>query len=154
MSVIVLDYKASVPSNSFGGTAPVPIPQIPSQLQVADLGLFIPQVSPATTNNRVYLSADVSISAAVGSLFNNGVIFRIYRDGVEIFNTLEGVQRAPASPTEYNVTFSTVDENVPSGFHVYKLVVQAIIANNAPAVFTIAQVIGPVTFSGLAVGTT
>ena len=154
MATVVLDYKAAVPSNSFGGVATVTVPQVPTQLQVADLGLFLPQLTPASANNRVYLFADVGINAAAGSLFNNAVIFRIYRDGVEIFNTTTGIQSAVGAASDYNVTFSTIDEGVPFGFHVYQLTVQALIANTAAPVFTIAQVVGPVTFSSLAVGTT
>ncbi len=155
MANIVLDYKAAVPSNSFGGSPPINIPQIPNQLQIADLGLFLPQLTPSVEGNRVLLSANVGISAQLGSLFNNAVIFRIYRDGEEIFNTTVDLQNTPVLPAhDYNVTISTIDEAIPFGFHVYQLVVQAAIANSAPGVFTIAQVVGPVTFSGLAVGTT
>jgi hypothetical protein len=153
LATVVLDYKAAVPSNTFGGVAAATIPQVPTQLQVANLGLFLPQLTPSAENNRVYLFADVGISAAAGSLFNNAVIFRIYRDGVEIFNTTSGLQSAVGLERDYNITFSTIDEGVPFGFHVYQLTVQALIANSAAPVFTIAQVVGPVTFSGLAVGT-
>ena len=45
MANVVLDYKASVPSSTSGGTAHQFIPQIPSQLQVADLGMFLPELT-------------------------------------------------------------------------------------------------------------
>jgi len=153
LATVVLDYKAAVPDNRYGGVAASTIPQVPTQLQVADLGLFLPQLTPSAENNRVYLFADVGISAATGSLFNNAVIFRIYRDGAEIFNTTAGLQSAVGLERDYNITLSTIDEGVPFGFHVYQLTVQALIANTAAPVFTISQVVGPVTFSGLAVGT-
>ncbi|UQD51863.1 exosporium protein C [Bacillus methanolicus] len=155
MTSVVLDYKASVPSNTFGGNPAVNIPQIPTQLQLADLGMFLPEITPSSESNRVFLFADVGISSQLGSFFNNAVIFRIYRDGVEIFNTTVGLQNTPPAspPHDYNVTFNTIDEGVPFGFHVYQLTAQALIANTAPMVFTIAQVVGPVTFSGLALGT-
>jgi hypothetical protein len=156
LTSVILDYKASVPSNTFGGTAPVTIPQVPTQLQLADLGMFLPQITPSSANNRVYLFADVGIRSQLGSFFNNAVLLRIYRDGVEVFNITVGLQNTPpASPAhDYNVTFNTIDEGVPFGFHVYQLTAQALIANSAVPVFTIAQLVGPVTFSGLALGTT
>lgn len=154
MASVILDYKASVPSNTFGGTPAVNIPQVPTQLQLADLGMFLPQITPSSESNRVFLFADVGISSQLGSLFNNAVIFRIYRDGAEIFNTTVGLQNTPILPAhDYNITFNTIDEGVPFGFHVYHLTAQALIANTAPMIFTIAQVVGPVTFSGLALGT-
>jgi hypothetical protein len=152
---VILDYKASVPDNTFGGTAAVSIPQIPNQLQVADLGMFLSELTPLAESNRVYLSADVGINSQLGSLFNNAAFFRIYRDGVEIFNTTVGLQNTPVLPAhDYNIALSTIDEGVPFGFHVYQLTVQAAISNSNPGLFTMAQVVGPVTFSGLAVGTT
>lgn len=155
MANVILDYKASVPDNTFGGAAPQPIPQIPNQLLLADLGMFLSELTPSAASNRVYLSADVGIRSQLGSLFNNAVFFRIYRDGQEIFNTSVGLQATPVLPAhDYNITFNMIDEGVPFGFHVYQLIVQAAIANTNLAVFTIAQVVGPVTFSGLAVGTT
>ncbi|NWQ42663.1 exosporium protein C [Bacillus sp. EB106-08-02-XG196] len=155
MANVILDYKASVPNNTFGGTEAVTIPQIPNQLQVAGLGMFLSELTPSAESNRVYLSADVGINSQLGSVFNNAVFFRIYRDGVEIFNTVVGLQNTPTLPAhDYNVTLSTIDEGVPFGFHVYQLTVQAVVANSNPPFFTIAQVVGPVSFSGLAVGTT
>jgi hypothetical protein len=152
---VILDYKASVPDNTFGGAAAQPIPQIPNQLLLADLGMFLSELTPSAASNRVYLSADVGISSQLGSLFNNAVFFRIYRDGQEIFNTTVGVQNTPVLPAhDYNVAFNMIDEGVPFGFHVYQLTAQAVIANSNIGVFTMAQVVGPVTFSGLAVGTT
>jgi hypothetical protein len=152
---VILDYKASVPDNQFGGVAAISIPQIPTQLQVADLGMFLSELTPSAASNRVYLSADVGINSQLGSIFNNAVFLRIYRDGVEIFNTTVGLQNTPSLPAhDYNITLNTIDEGVSFGFHVYQLTVQAVIANSNPGLFTMAQVVGPVTFSGLAVGTT
>jgi hypothetical protein len=153
MAAVILDYKASVPSSFFGGTPAMTIPQTPTQLQVADLGVFLPESTPSSINNNVFLFADVGVRN-LGPLFNNAVVFHIYRDGREIFNTNVGLQSPNMIPvtatSDYNITFSTIDEQVPFGFHVYQLTVQAIIQTAQST----AQVVGPITFSGLGLGST
>ncbi|ULO07308.1 hypothetical protein H1230_31060 [Paenibacillus sp. 19GGS1-52] len=147
MTISILNYAASVPDGFSGGVPPVTIPQVPTQLQVADLGVFIPQLTPAA-NGRVLLSADVGVQN-IGPTFNNALQFHIYRDGQEIFNTQLGTQTVGAlSNYFYNISFSTIDEEVPPGFHVYLLNVSAIIS--VVALSTV-QVVGPVTFSGLTI---
>ncbi|UPK45570.1 hypothetical protein [Paenibacillus pabuli] len=146
MALTILDYAATVPDNFSGGVPPTTIPQVPVQLQVADLGIFLPQITTSTAAGNVLLSADVGVQN-VGPMFNNALQFHIYRDGQEIFNGQLGTQTVGAlSNYFYNVSFSTVDENVPPGFHVYQLNVSSIIS--APALSTV-QLFGPVTFSGL-----
>ncbi|MDO7905383.1 hypothetical protein Q5741_03030 [Paenibacillus sp. JX-17] len=151
MAIPVLDYAASVPDNTSGGAASVTIPQIPTQLQLSDLGIFIPQVTPDMNTGRVVLSADIGLQER-GPIFNNAVQLHIYRDGVEIFNTIVGTQTVNAVPAGaqyfYDVSFSTIDQNVPLGFHVYQLTVSAVISIAAQSTV---QVVGPVTLSGLAI---
>jgi hypothetical protein len=149
LATVILDYKASVPSSFFGVTPSVVIPQTPTQLQVADLGVFLPNTIPSSAGNRVLLTADVGVRN-LGPIFNNAVIFHIYRDGREIFNTNIGLQIPGVVTSDYNVTFSTIDENVAFGFHLYQLTVQAIIQTAQST----AQVVGPITFSGLGLGST
>jgi len=148
MPDIILDYKASVPSSTVLGAGTVTIPQAPNLLMVADLGIFISEVTPPTMN-RVMLSGDLGVRS-LGPLFNNVVGLHVYRDGVEVFNSLTGLQ-IPAGGTtfNYNIVFHFVDEFVPTGFHVYQFGVNAFIQT----VQSSTQVIGPITFSGLAVGT-
>lgn len=146
VALTVLDYAASVPDNFSGGVPPTTIPQVPVQLQVADLGIFLPQLTTSTAAGNVLLSADVGVQN-VGPEFNNALQFHIYRDGQEIFNGQLGTQTVGAlSNYFYNISFSTVDENVLPGFHVYQLNVSSIIG--VPALSTV-QLFGPVTFSGL-----
>lgn len=146
MSTVILDYKASVPSSFVLGTPAMTIPQTPTQLQLADLGMFLP-ATVSSTNNTVSLFADVGVRN-LGPIFNNAAVFHIYRDGREIFNTDVGLQIPSTATSDYNITFNTIDENVPFGFHVYQLTVQAIIQT----AMSTAQVIGPITFSGLGLG--
>jgi hypothetical protein len=147
MTSVILDYKASVPSSFFGGTPAVTIPQTPTQLQVADPGIFLPQITSSSINNNVFLFADVGVRN-LGPIFNNAVVFHIYRDGREIFNTDIGLQIPGVVTSDYNIAFSTIDGQVPFGFHVYQLTVQAIIQTAQST----AQVVGPITFSGLGLG--
>ncbi|MDG0812233.1 hypothetical protein [Cohnella rhizosphaerae] len=148
MAITILDYSASVPDSFSGGAAPVTIPQVPTQLQLADLGIFIPQASADTASGNVLLSVDVGVQN-LGPTFNNALQFHLYRDGQEIFNTQLGTQTIGATSNYfYNVSFSTVDQNVPLGFHVYLLNVSAIISVAGQSTV---QLFGPVTLSGLAI---
>jgi len=146
--VTILDYKASVPDNRSGIVGAV-IPQTPQQQALADLGLFLqPYTEPGT--NKVILKASVGVEATQ-PLFNNNLIFRIYRDGFEIYNFIVGVGVPTAGlPAYYLFTFEAVDEAVPSGFHIYLLRVSAAINTAQSSV----RVSGPITFSGLAVSET
>lgn len=148
LTTVILDYKASVPSSMVGGTAATTVPQVPTQLQVADLGMYLPVITPSPINNRVELFADVGAQLVTGAIFNNALIFHIYRDGREVFNTDVGLQGVNLSGPIYNFAFSTIDESVPFGFHVYQLTVSAVIDTAQSSV----QVIGPITFSGFAFG--
>jgi len=146
--VTILDYKASVPDNRSGIIGAV-IPQTPQQQQLADLGLFLqPFTEPGT--NRVILKGSVGVEATQ-PFFNNNLVFRIYRDGMEIFNFLGGVGvPAAGAPAYYLFSFEMVDFNVPSGFHAYLLNVSAAINTAQSSV----RISGPITFSGLAVSDT
>jgi len=74
------------------------------------------------------------------------ILFRIFRDGKEIFNTQQGIESA-GSEQNYAVTFQAEDRNVRSGTHVYTVTAENRTAN------TRADVVGPISFSGLAVKT-
>lgn len=140
MAEQVLDFKASVPSNTNGGSPPLLINAAPfPPLVLADLGIFL--TPPAPASNRVELVATVGIRAISGV---PRILFQITRDGNIIFTTAASAE--PSFDNFYTVTFETVDFNVSSGFHVYTLTAQVV---NPPAT---ANVVGPVTFSGLAIG--
>jgi hypothetical protein len=147
MPEIILDYKASEPSNQTGGAPAIPLPA--AGVQLADLGLFIQPPIPAT--NRIELKGTVGLQALTGAPV---VFFRIFRQAngvgpdVEIFNKRFTPEPAPAE-SFYTVSFSTIDFNVAaaSGFIVYKLRGEVLAAPVGTA-----NVIGPITFTGLALG--
>lgn len=148
MSVVILDYKASVPDNQTGGVPPIILPGSPGT-QLADLGEFI--IPPVPALNRIELKGTIGLQALTGTPI---VIFRIFRlangapPSVEIFNKRLTPEIAPAE-SFYTVSFSTIDFNVSAstGFIVYQLTGE--IANTGA---NTASVIGPVTFTGLAIG--
>lgn len=147
MPEIILDYKASEPSNQTGGGAPIALPV--GGVQLADLGIFI--VPPVPISNRIELKGTVGLQALTG---NPVVFIRIFRQvngmgpDVEIYNDRFTPEIAPAE-TFYTTSFHTIDFNVSAatGFIVYKLRGEVL---SAPA--GTAQVVGPISFTGLAVG--
>lgn len=147
MAEVILDYKASEPSSFTNGGAPVPLPL--AGVQLADLGIFI--APPIPVSNRVELKGTVGIQALSG---NPVVTFRIFRltdgigPGVEIFNKRLTAEPAPAE-SFYTVSFHMIESDVAaaSGFIVYQLFGEV---TNAPA--GTASAIGPITFTGLAIG--
>lgn len=72
------------------------------------------------------------------------VVFRIFRNGKEIYNTQNGVESA-ASKENYVFTFQSIDSNLPAGTSFYQVFAENITPN------TQANVVGPVSFSGLAI---
>jgi len=91
----------------------------------------------------------VDLVATVGVRGVTGIaqiLFRVFRDGREIFNTLQGIE-STGSEQNYAVTFQAEDRNVRSGAHVYTVTAENRTAN------TRADVVGPISFSGLAVRT-
>ncbi|SFS95058.1 hypothetical protein [Marininema halotolerans] len=134
----VINYQASVPQSVQGVAPPVAIPTSPTRVQLAGLGVFIPQSNAG--NNSVQLKATIGVESVSGT---NQYLFRIFRDGVEIFNT-------EASMDSVNLTFissafHTIDFDVAGGFHVYSLTVENLTGGTA-------QVIGPIVFSGIVIG--
>jgi hypothetical protein len=114
MAVNLLDFRASAPNtNNFPG-AQVTVDN--SFTTLANVGVFLPAVSP----NRVEVVATAQLNAT-GS---RQVGFRILRDGVTIYNSVQGVQSFEGS---YTVTMEAVDFNAPAGFHVYTF--QAVVLN-------------------------
>ncbi len=91
-------------------------------------------------DNRVELVASVGVRGITGIA---QILFRIFRDGREIFNTLQGIESA-GSEQNYVVTFQGIDSGV-SGHHTYVLTAE----NRTPG--TTANVVGPISFSGLAI---
>jgi len=113
----------------------------PARSVLAKIRIRIPSINAQP--NRVELVATVGVRGVTGIA---QILFRIFRDGAEIFNTIQGIESA-GSEQNYAVTFQAIDKNVRAGTHVYTLTAENGTAN------TRADVVGPISFSGLAVKT-
>ncbi|MET3293117.1 exosporium protein C [Brevibacillus fluminis] len=137
----ILDKAAVQPRRSFNLATSFTIRRSPGRTRLATIRLRIP-VSKSQPN-RVELVATVGVRGVTGIA---QILFRIFRDGREIFNTLQGIE-STGSEQNYVVTFQAIDRNVRSGTHVYTVTAENRTAN------TRADVVGPISFSGLAVQT-
>lgn len=72
------------------------------------------------------------------------IVFRVFRNEKEIFNTQDGVESAD-SEQNYVFTFQAINSNLTAGANFYQVFAENIIPN------TQANVVGPVSFSGLAI---
>ncbi|UVI33656.1 exosporium protein C [Paenibacillus spongiae] len=140
--VRILDKAAVEPRRRFSLANTIIIRQSPNRTRLASIRLRIPVLNAQP--NRVELVATVGVRGVTGIA---QILFRIFRDGVEIFNTVQGIESA-ASEQNYAVTFQAIDRNVRSGSHVYTVTAENQTRN------TRADVVGPISFSGLAVRTT
>ena len=73
------------------------------------------------------------------------LLFRIFRDEKEIFRAQEGVESDPNSEVNYIATFQAIDMDVNKGTHRYQVTVENMTNG------TVAAVVGPISFSGLAI---
>ncbi|MGZ9586686.1 exosporium protein C [Paenibacillus marinisediminis] len=138
--VRILDKAAAQPRSRFNLSNSVTIRRSPSRTTLATITLRIPSNSQP---NRVDLVTTVGVRGVTGIA---QILFRVFRDGREIFNTQQGIESA-GSEQNYAVTFQAEDRNVRTGSHVY-----TVTAENRTA-GTRADVVGPISFSGLAVQT-
>jgi hypothetical protein len=107
-------------------------------MSVALFGMSIP-----TTNTNVVLFGSVGIRSTLGA---PEILFKVIRDTQVIGSTLS----SPLAAGEFrNVPISFVDQNVPIGFHSYTLTAEL----TTSSVTTNATIVGPVTFTGLAITT-
>jgi len=136
----ILDKAAVQPRRRFNLANSLIIRRSPARSRLATIILRIPVNSRP---NRVDLVATVGVRGVTGIA---QVLFRIFRDGREIFNTQQGIESA-GSEQNYAVTFQAEDRNVSAGAHVYTVTAENLTAN------TRADVVGPISFSGLAVRT-
>ncbi|UHA75630.1 exosporium protein C [Paenibacillus sp. 481] len=135
----VLDYRAVQPLSRFSLSNSVIIAQSPRRTRFAIFSLNIPQ--SANLNNRVELIASVGVRGVTGIA---QVVFRIFRDGNEIFRTQQGVESA-ASEQNYIFSFQGIDANLRSGSHTYFVTAENLTTG------TRADIVGPTSFSGLAI---
>ncbi|MBP1905483.1 hypothetical protein J2Z32_002113 [Paenibacillus turicensis] len=131
----VLAHVVNVPTPITNGAA-IPIPTTPAGQGIALVRVPIPANRPT---NNVQLNATVGLQGVVGI---PRILFRIFRDGREIYYALQAVE------TDFeNVSLTSLvaaDVNVPPGVHDYILSVEI---QNAGAQAT---VIGPIVFTALA----
>ncbi|MGR5986334.1 MULTISPECIES: exosporium protein ExsC [Bacillus] len=116
------------------------IPASPDKAILANIKLKITRKDAC--NNRVQLISTVGDEGITGI---SQVLFRILRDNIKIFNAQVGIESTDLEQF-YAQTFQAIDQDVSSGTHVYSLTVESLTSG------TIADVIGPLSFSGLAIG--
>ncbi|MEQ7054237.1 exosporium protein C [Paenibacillaceae sp. P-4] len=134
----ILDKAAVQPRSRFNPANAVTIRR--ARTRLATISIRIPMNAQP---NRVDLVATVGVKGVTGIA---QILFRIFRDGREIFNTQQGIESA-GSEQNYVVTFQAEDRNVRTGTHVYTVTAENRTAN------TRADIVGPISFSGLAVKT-
>ncbi|MGG4493786.1 exosporium protein C [Brevibacillus reuszeri] len=137
----ILDKAAVQPRSSFNLARSFTIRRSPGRSRLASIRIRIPAMNARP--NRVELVASVGVRGITGIA---QIRFRIFRDGREIFNTIQGIE-STGSEQNYIVTFQAIDRNVRSGSHVYTVTAENQTAN------TRADIVGPISFSGLAVKT-
>ncbi|MGE7890812.1 exosporium protein ExsC [Bacillus cereus] len=135
----IIDYQATQPISKTGETT-FAIPASPDRAILAKIKLKISRRD--ARNNRVELIATVGVE---GITEISQALFRIFRDNVEIFNTQVGIESTD-SEQFYAQTFQAIDQDVSCGTHEYSLTVENLTSG------TSAEVVGPLSFSGLAIG--
>ena len=141
--VRIIDYQATEPVRRVGQIRPIPIPHSPRKVVLATIRITIPRRN--ANNNHVELIATVGLRGVTGT---SQILFKIFRDGREIFRAQEGVESDPTSEVNYIVTVQGIDTNVGAGTHTYQVTAENITNG------TEAAVVGPISFSGLAIAPT
>jgi len=131
----ILAYGTNVPTPITDGAA-ITIPLTPAGQGISLVRITVPPVA----NNRVELVATVGFRGDAGT---GSVLFRIFRDGREIYYSRQGFEAG--FEKYYLTTQQAIDSNVAAGTHDYVLSVELLNAGTA------ATVIGPITFSALAI---
>lgn len=138
--VHIIDYQATEPLRRVNNNNPIDIPHSPRRIVLATIRITIPRRD--AFHNHVELIGTVGIR---GIKETSQILFRVFRDGVEIFRAQEGVESDSSSEVNYIVTLQDIDTNVGQGSHLYQLTAENI-TNGAEA-----AVVGPISFSGLAI---
>lgn len=138
--VRIIDYQATEPIRKVNNNNPIAIPHSPRPIVLAAIRITIPR--SCAKNNHVELIATVGVRGVSGT---SQILFKIFRDGREIFRSQEGVESDPESEVNYIVTVQAIDTNVGQGSHLYQVTAENITNG------TEAAIVGPISFSGLAV---
>jgi hypothetical protein len=134
----IIAYNAVEPRSTVNLNNPITIAHSPSRTTLANLRIVIPR---GASRNKVELIGTVGVE---GLTDIPQLLFRIFRDGKQIFTTQQGVESAD-SERVYTISFQAIDRNLRSGAHTYRLTVE----NLTPV--SEAAVVGPVSFSALAI---
>ncbi|QED49313.1 hypothetical protein [Cytobacillus dafuensis] len=137
--VRIIDYQAKQPISKVNNNNQTPIPQSPDKIVLASIRITIPKNAK---KNHVELIATAGLR---GISETSQILFKIFRDGKEIFRAQEGIEADPTSEVNYIVTFQAIDKNVRKGSHRYKVTAENITSD------TEAAIVGPISFSGLAI---
>lgn len=133
--VEILDFGFNVPTPVTNGAA-IPIPITPFGQGISQV-----RVNVSRGPNRVELKATVGIFGVAGI---SRVLFRVFRDGQEIFYGLQGVEAG--FEAYYLVSFNVIDPDVPVGVHDYTISVENLVPG------TTANVVGPIEASATVYG--
>ncbi|SDI13093.1 hypothetical protein SAMN05216352_10513 [Alteribacillus bidgolensis] len=135
MAKELVNYQSSVPTN-FNDSISRSVSETPISVALFGMTTF-------TSNTNVVLFGSVGLRSTLGT---PEVLFKVIRDTAVIGSTLS----SPIAAGEFfNVPISFVDLNVPPGFHRYTLTAEL----TTSSVTTNADIVGPVTFTGLAITT-
>ncbi|UPW83285.1 exosporium protein C [Lysinibacillus sp. Ag94] len=137
--VQILDYQATEPLSTFNPETAFPIPQAPFKILLASIQINIP--GTASRNNNVELLASIGVAGVTDI---SQIVFRVFRNGKEIYNTQDGVESAD-SEQNYIFTFQAIDSNLIAGANFYQVFAENITPNAQ------ANIVGPISFSGLAI---
>jgi hypothetical protein len=143
-NVVIRDYQAVQPRNRTNTGTATRIPQAPGRLSLATIRLNVPRTTTTTTTTTTGRRTTVELLATVGVRGVRNIaqlVFRVFRDNVEIFRTQQGVESA-GSEEFYTVAFQAIDLNPRVGTHRYTLTVENATPNST------AQVVGPINLSG------
>ncbi len=138
--VRIIDFQATEPVQRINQIRPIRIPHSSRNLELATLSIRIPRRD--AFRNQTKLMTTVGIR---GVSDTSQILFRIFRDGREIFRAQQGLEADLASEQNYIVTFQAIDMDLGEGAHLYQVTAENI-TFGAEAV-----VVGPISFSVMVV---
>jgi len=130
-----LNYNASVVTPVTDGVQ-IPIPVTP-----AGVGLALVNVEVPSSNNLVEVKATIGVRGNTGT---GSILFRIFRDGKEIYYAREGIESGFEKFA--TLTLQAIDSGVTAGLHGYQVSAEILTAGLS------ATVIGPLNISATVYG--
>ncbi|HEY2494196.1 MAG TPA: hypothetical protein VGI33_14985 [Paenibacillus sp.] len=130
--VQIVDFGKSIASSS-SQSITLPILGSPTSNTLAEFGLNV------SAGGNVLLNATIGLQTTLGT---PDLLFTVLRSGAQIFT----IRSSGLAVNSFNpVSFSFVDTNVPAGYYAYTVIV----SNTSVIALNVANVIGPIIFSGL-----